>query len=134
MHLWLTTSHKKRAAAVHLSAAGGGSVSSESPAFMVTDAPTVPLGQAKVTLEVASARVMSLLPLVLLLPKKVQPTNVALVWSSSATYTAPPSGAVLLSKVQLYMSAFAPSTKIAPPWWLRSHRRTWSKKLGGFSC
>ena len=108
MHLWLTTSHKKRVTAVHLSAAGGGSVSSESPAFMVTDAPAVPLGQAKVTLEVASARVMSLLPLVLLLPKKVQPTNVAL---PPSTHTAPPpSGAVLLSKVQLYMSAFAPPT------------------------
>ena len=78
MHLWLTTSHKKRATAVHLSAAGGGLISSELPALMVTAAPAVPLGQAKVTLEVASARVMSLLPLVLLVPTMVQPTKVAL--------------------------------------------------------
>ena len=99
---------------LHLRAAGGGLVSSDSPGFMVTDAPMVPLGQANVTLEVSSSRVMSLLPLVLLLPKKVQPTNVALALSS--TFTAPPTGAVLLSKVQLYMIALAVSTTIAPPY------------------
>ena len=42
---------------VHLSDVGGGFDISNSPAFMVTGAPTSPIAQAKVTFDVLSSRV-----------------------------------------------------------------------------
>jgi hypothetical protein len=73
---------------VHLSDVGGGFDISNSPAFMVTDAPTSPIAQAKVTFGMLLVRVMSLWPLVPLLPLKRQPVKIAL--ASFLTYTAPP--------------------------------------------
>jgi hypothetical protein len=67
---------------------GGGLDISNSPVFMATEAPTSPIAQEKVTLDVLSPRVMSLLPLVSVLPLKRQPAKFAFALAS--TYTAPP--------------------------------------------
>jgi hypothetical protein len=81
---------------VQFSDVGGGFDISDSPAFMVTDVPTSPIAQAKVTFDVLSPRVISLWPLVPLLPIKRQPVKVA--FAPSSTYTAPPSCIVKGSK------------------------------------
>jgi hypothetical protein len=67
---------------------GGGLDISNSPVFMATEAPTSPIAQEKVTLDVLSPRVMSLLPLVSVLPLKRQPAKFA--FAPASTYTAPP--------------------------------------------
>jgi hypothetical protein len=81
---------------VQLSDMGGGFGISNSPAFMVTDAPTLPIAQAKVTFDVLSSRMMSLCPLVPLLPLNRQPVKVA--FAPSQTDTAPPTCNVKRSK------------------------------------
>jgi hypothetical protein len=116
---------------VQLSDVGGGFGISNSPACMVTDVPTSPVAQAKVTFDVLSSRVMSLWPLVPLLPLKRQPVKV--VNAPSSTYTAPPSCNMIGSKrssrdqIRLYSSRNSRPThpgSVALEFAVEGHQRT----------